>query len=93
MDHSPDAPSRSGRLSYGQVFLLLALVTAVEVWFGSIGLQRSIRAGVFLVLSLFKAGMVAAYYMHLRSDSRLYALILAAPAALLLVFTLLAAVP
>lgn len=93
MAHPSAPPERSSRLSYGQVFLLLAVVTAVEIWLGSVGLQRSIRAGVFLVLSLFKAGMVAAYYMHLRSDSRLYALVLIAPAALLLVFTVLAAVP
>jgi cytochrome c oxidase subunit IV len=54
---------------------------------------RSARAAVFLVLSLFKASMVAAYYMHLRSDSRLYTYILIAPAILLLVFTVIAAVP
>ncbi len=86
-------PAAAGRLGYGGVFLLLALVTALEVWLGSVGVLRSVRTAFFLVLSLFKAGMVAAYYMHLRSDSRLYAYILIAPAVLLLVFALLAAVP
>jgi caa(3)-type oxidase subunit IV len=80
-------------LSYGSVFLLLALVTALEVWLGNLGLMRSARAPVFLILSLFKASMVAAYYMHLRSDSRLYAYILVTPAILLLAFTLIASVP
>ena len=83
----------SGRLGYGGVFLLLALVTALEIWLGSVGVLRSVRTAFFLVLSLFKAGMVAAYYMHLRTDSRLYAYILVAPAILLFVFSIIAAVP
>jgi caa(3)-type oxidase subunit IV len=89
---SPD-PHTPSRLGYGGVFLLLALVTALEVWLGSVGLARNLRTTVFLGLSLLKAGMVAAYYMHLRSDSRLYLYILVSPAILLLVFTIVAAVP
>jgi cytochrome c oxidase subunit IV len=91
---SQDMERRGARgLGYGGVFLLLALVTALEVWLGSVGVVRAVRTVLFLALSLFKASMVAAYYMHLRSDSRLYAYILITPAALLLVFSLIAAVP
>src|SRR4030065_1620518 len=89
MEHSANA----GRLGYGGVFLLLALVTALEVWLGSVGVLRSVRTALFLVLSLFKAGMVAAYYMHLRTDSRLYAYILIAPAGPVLGFAIIGAVP
>ncbi len=45
------------------------------------------------MLSLIKAGFVAAYCMHLKSDSRLHSYIFIGPAVLLLVFVLIAAVP
>ena len=80
-------------LGYGGVFVVLAVITAIEVWLGTSEIARSVRTGLFLALSLIKAGFVAAYYMHLKRDSRLYSYIFVAPAVLLLVFVLIAAVP
>jgi caa(3)-type oxidase subunit IV len=81
------------RLGYGAVFVILAVITAVEVGLGSLGVAPSIRTALFLSMSLAKAAFIAAYFMHLRSDSRLYSYILLAPVLLLVVFVLLAAVP
>ncbi|MEW6567658.1 MAG: cytochrome C oxidase subunit IV family protein [Chloroflexota bacterium] len=67
-------------LTYLIVFLILALLTAVELFVAGAGLPRSVTRPAFLLFSLSKATLVAAFYMHLRSDSSLYRIILAAPA-------------
>lgn len=74
--------------TYLGVFLLLAVITIVEILLASprIGLFGGVQTGVFLALSLSKASLVAAFYMHLRSDSKLYTLIFLIPMALLLLF-------
>lgn len=79
----------SGRGLYSAVFAALALITAVEVALSSFDLDRALTTPLFLVLSLGKAGLVAAFYMHLRSDSRLYTLVFLVPALLLVGFGLL----
>lgn len=81
------------RLGYGAVFFILAVITAIEIGLGSAGIARSVRTALFLLMSLAKAAFVAAYYMHLRSDSRLYSYIFLGPVVLLVVFALLATVP
>jgi caa(3)-type oxidase subunit IV len=83
----------SRKLGYGAVFVILAVITAVEVALGSLGVVASIRTTLFLLLSLAKAAFVAAYFMHLRSDTQLYTYIFLAPVLLLVVFALLATVP
>ncbi|MGD2162221.1 MAG: cytochrome C oxidase subunit IV family protein [Anaerolineales bacterium] len=79
---------------YAFVFVALAVITAIEIFLSlpSTNVARQITTPVFLVLSLGKASMVAAFYMHLRGDSRFYTLIFIFPALLLLVFALLATV-
>lgn len=63
--------------TYVQVALLLALITAVEVAVLYVPASLSPpRWAVFLVLTLLsvlKFGLVASFFMHLRSDHRLYA--------------------
>jgi len=76
-------------MTYVAVFLVLALLTAVEVAISFLGLDRSIRNPVFLVSSLGKATLVAAFYMHLRDDSRIYTGIFVAPVLLVLVVAML----
>ncbi len=86
-------PAARSSLGYSRVFILLAVITAFEILLGTSEIVRSIRTGLFLMLSLIKAGFVAAYYMHLKSDSRPYSYIFIGPAVLLLVSVLIAAVP
>jgi cytochrome c oxidase subunit 4 len=80
--------------AYVLVFVILAAVTAFEIFLSlpSTGVSRQILTPLFVVLSLSKASLVAAFYMHLRGDSRFYTIVFVLPALLLLVFALLATV-
>ncbi len=79
---------------YAVVFVALAVITAVEIFLSlpTTNIARQILTPLFIVLSLGKATLVAAFYMHLRSDSRLYTIVFILPALLLLVFAILATV-
>ena len=74
---------------YVYVFVVLAVVTMVEVYISMQDLASIDRVSILVVLATFKASLVAAYYMHLRYEPRWIMLI---PfAALALVFILVAA--
>lgn len=88
MDETPPA-ARPHRPPYGWVFLILVLATGVELLLASMGVPRGLRNSAFLALSLFKAGLVAAFYMHLKRDALAYTYIFLVPVALLVLFILL----
>lgn len=79
---------------YAAVFVVLGLITAVEIFLSlpSTNISRQILTPIFVILSLGKATLVAAFYMHLRDDSRFYTIIFILPALLLLIFAVLATV-
>jgi cytochrome c oxidase subunit IV len=70
------------------VYVILALLTALEIWIATTTLAASVRTPALLASSFLKASLVAAFYMHLRSDSRAYLLIFVLPVAMVLVFAL-----
>lgn len=70
MPESADTHRRVRR-AYLVVFLILALFTALEV--GASQLPPNIKIPVLVLLALAKASLVVLYFMHLRSDSRVYA--------------------
>lgn len=78
---------------YTVVFGFLAVATVAEVLLG--GLPSGILLiPLLLAIATIKAGLVVAYYMHLRVDSRLFLYILLVPLVLALLATLyLIAVP
>ncbi len=78
---------------YTVVFIGLAILTFIEVAAGSI--KASWTIPLLLVLALAKAALVVLYYMHLRTDSRIFSLVLLVPLgmALLSVLYLLAVPP
>src|SRR3990172_525112 len=80
---SPSKP-RAGIRTYLLVFLGLAVITGVEIGLATVGLSRSLRVPIFIVLSLVKASLVAAFYMHLRSDARFFTAIFITPVVLIL---------
>jgi cytochrome c oxidase subunit 4 len=84
---SPSAARRGP--SYLAVFLILAVITAVELGVKGLGLPRAATNGLFLALSLAKAALVAAFYMHLRRDHRIYAIVFILPVILFVTFALL----
>jgi caa(3)-type oxidase subunit IV len=73
-----------GVWTYLLVFLALALVTAIELALVSVGVDRATRVPILILLSLGKASLVAAFFMQLRKDSRLYLAIFIAPVFLIL---------
>lgn len=60
---------------YLQVFLTLAVLTGVEVLVAGLALGPAVRVSLLLLLAAFKAALVALFYMHLRYDHRLLAVI------------------
>jgi cytochrome c oxidase subunit 4 len=75
------------------VYVALAVATVIEVAITVLpGLPHAQIVPVLLALSFVKAALVALYYMHLRYEKLIYALIFATPAAfaLFLVVVLLA---
>lgn len=63
------------RTSYGLIFILLAVFTAVEV--GASYLPASFKIPILLLMAVIKASLVVLYFMHLKSDARLYAMFFA----------------
>ncbi len=80
--------------TYAMVFFALAVITILEIFLSQPGITagQGILTPTFLAFSLAKAGLVAAFFMHLKNDSKLYTAIFVLPAALLLIFALLATV-
>jgi cytochrome c oxidase subunit 4 len=64
------------------VFLALAILTLMEL--GVMYLPEHLHPVLLLTLSFIKASLVVLYFMHLRTDSRWFALIFLVP--FLLVF-------
>ena len=86
----PNSSTRKPGLTYALIFLVLALITLTELLLSgpNITLARNILNPLFVVFSLGKAALVAAFYMHLRSDNRFYTFIFLVPVVLLLVFAI-----
>ena len=55
--------------NYVLVFIVLAILTAIEVTITQLPLPR---APLLIPLSIIKASLVAMFYMHLRSDRRVF---------------------
>ena len=91
---SAESPHLTSRRTYALVFAALASVTLVELLLSqpSISAGRGALNSLFLLLSLTKASLVAAFFMHLRTDSRLYTYTLVLPLILLLIFAYLASI-
>ena len=70
------------RLRYDLVFIFLIVFTALEV--ATSYLQSSLKIPVLIALSIIKASLVVLYFMHLKFDSRLYALLFVLGLALIL---------
>jgi caa(3)-type oxidase subunit IV len=88
MQASLTRPEKS-RPSYGLIFLGLLVLTAIELGLSVLRVMPPLSTVLYLLFSGMKVALVAAYFMHLREDSRLYTAIFVLPALLLLVFALL----
>jgi cytochrome c oxidase subunit 4 len=88
MTSTPVAESRgaSKARSYLLVFVALGVMTAIEIAMTQIDMASWAANALFLAFSLAKAALVAAFFMHLRQDSRVYAAIFLLPVVLVLAF-------
>jgi cytochrome c oxidase subunit 4 len=70
VEHS--GPHASDKV-YVLVAVVLAVITAVETWtFFEPGIPYGVLVPLLLVLSAVKFAMVAAFFMHLKFDSRVF---------------------
>lgn len=72
------------------VFVILTVVTVVEIVITLFHLPKEFLVPVLLGMSFAKAALVAAYYMHLRYEKPLYTIVFVTPAlfAVFLIFVL-----
>lgn len=85
---APDAEARpKPQPKYMVVFAALAVLTAIELGVAFLGFSEILTILVLLALAIWKAVLVALYYMHLRYEpKRLHVLVLAPlPLAIILV--------
>ncbi|MFQ5888831.1 MAG: cytochrome C oxidase subunit IV family protein [Gemmatimonadota bacterium] len=83
--------ARKRQPPYLAVFGGLALLTVVELGVAFMGLPRAVTILGLLGLAIWKALLVALYFMHLRFEPRLVSVVAAAPllpAAILVVLVL-----
>ena len=91
--HNVQVHAGPRRLTYAIVFLILAALTAIEIALSLLAVDPGLRTPVFLILSLAKASLVAAFFMHLRQDSRLYTFVFIVPVVLFVLFAGLMLIP
>ena len=63
--------------TYVRIALVLAVITAVEVWAIYIDGLRHALIPILLVLSVLKFVLVALFFMHLKFDSRIFTIMFA----------------
>lgn len=87
---APPTSKREPR--YALIFLVLIALTVLEILVAPAAFARGWLNAMLMAMAFVKAGVVAAYYMHLRGDPRIYTWILVLPVLLLLVFSMLSVV-
>lgn len=69
--HAHGEPHVSSVGSYLKIAGILAVITAIEFGIVYVEALKGIVLPILFVLSALKFGMVAAYFMHLKSDNRM----------------------
>ena len=76
MEHSSSPTAHRPHPNYVAVFGWLTFLTLVEVTLSFAPMPSMMKIGVLVTLAVIKALLVILYYMHLRYDSKWYALVL-----------------
>jgi cytochrome c oxidase subunit 4 len=79
MEHSAAAPAQRPHPNYVAIFGWLTAFTLIEVGLSLVSpilLPEPLKIAALVTLAAIKALLVILYYMHLRYDSKWYALIL-----------------
>jgi cytochrome c oxidase subunit 4 len=81
-NHSPAHAHehKSHKKEYLVIFLILAVLTGIEIWVAEIpGLSKFAKGSSLTFLAVGKAFLVAYYYMHLKEETKWTKLIAAVP--------------
>ena len=91
MDAAVEHAVQHKQPNYMAVFVALAVLTIIEVGVAFVGLSKTATILVLVGLAIWKAALVALYYMHLRFEPpRLVVMVLAPlPLAFILVLAVL----
>jgi len=77
--HAPEAHEEHhpGPLEYLQIGAILFIITAVEVGLYYLDMSYNALVAILIVLSLAKFSLVVLWFMHLKFDNRLFAMLFA----------------
>jgi cytochrome c oxidase subunit 4 len=65
--------------NYWAIWVYLAVLTAVELWVVTLGWSQTTSILVLLFLAVWKALLVALYFMHLKYEGRQLRIMVVAP--------------
>ncbi len=82
VEHGAHDEKHPSALEYVQIGLILAIVTAVEVALYYIDMDFTLLVTLLMILSVVKFGMVVLWFMHLKFDASLFAILFASGMAL-----------
>ena len=74
--------------NYMGIFWLLLVLTVVEVALTFLGLPKLLLGSLLVILAVWKAALVAMYFMHLKFERKTLAMIAIVPFILCLFFIL-----
>jgi cytochrome c oxidase subunit IV len=75
LERAPQPPVRHHgptAKEYVRVFLILCVLTGIEVWLSYSGLPHGLMITMLWVAAVIKFSMVVSYFMHLKYDDRRY---------------------
>ena len=65
--------------NYIKIFIILSVLTAVEVGVTFLGLPRTLLVALLVVLAVWKAALVALHFMHLKIEKRTLTIVAVIP--------------
>ncbi len=75
LTHAAETPHAHPKIDYVRIFVWLTGFTVLELLISFIPMEE-VKIPLLVSLAVIKATLVVLYYMHLRYDSRWYALIM-----------------
>jgi len=74
------------RPNYGAIFISLFVLTVLEILTTRLPILKIVMIGMLVSLAIVKAALVAMFYMHLRFEKKLLALVALAPLIFSIIF-------
>ena len=74
--------------NYIKIFIILSVLTAVEVAITFLGLPRALLAAMLVGLAVWKAALVALHFMHLKLEKKTLTIIALVPFVLCIFLSL-----